>query len=93
MADKRKRHAPGYKARVALEALSESRTTREIADRHGIHVNLVNSWKKKLKGASPQIFERNLKQDDKSKDAKLYEEIGRLKVDLDCLKKKFESVE
>ena len=46
-----------------------------------------------MKGASPQIFERNLKQDDKSKEAKLYEEIGRLKVDLDYLKKKFESVE
>lgn len=93
MADKRKKHAPGFKAKVALEALNESRTTREIADRHGIHVNLVNSWKKKLKGASPRIFERNLKRDDKSKEAELYEQIGRLKVDLDYLKKKFESVE
>lgn len=93
MADKRKRHAPGFKARVALEALNESRTTREIADRHGIHVNLINSWKKKLKGASPRIFERNLKRYDKSKETELYEQIGRLKMDLEYLKKKFGSVE
>lgn len=93
MADKRRKHAPGFKARVALDAVSEKMTAREIADQYELHINLVNSWKKQLKGEAKHIFEHNQRGTQKSKEPELYEQIGRLKMELEWLKKKVESVE
>ncbi len=56
MSDKRKKHAPGFKAKVALEALQERQTVREIAIRHGLHPTQVNAWKSQLREAAAGIF-------------------------------------
>ncbi len=45
MSDKRKKHAAGFKAKVALDALRERENVREISTRHGVHSTQVNLWK------------------------------------------------
>jgi putative transposase len=88
----RKKYTSEFKSRVALEALKGDRTINEIASQYDVHPNLIGNWKKQLKEALPDIF--NGKQDNSHKaqdklEAKLYQEIGRLKVELDWLKKKY----
>ncbi len=87
----RKKYTSEFKSRVALEALKGDRTINEIASQYDVHPNLIGNWKKQLKEALPAIFSG--KQDNNHKaqeklEARLYQEIGRLKVELDWLKKK-----
>ena len=48
MKAKRKRHAPEFKARVALEALKGVKTVQQIAKEFDVHPVQVSDWKKKL---------------------------------------------
>jgi putative transposase len=90
MAKRRKVHAASFKARVALEALKERETTSELAKRFGVHPTQIHQWKRRLVQEATEVFERG-GGNDKSQDvpeAELYEQIGRLKVELEWLKKK-----
>ncbi len=91
MSEKRKKHAAGFKARIALEALKERESVRELAVRYGVHSSQINNWKKQLKEASIDVFEHPSKKQDASqnKETELFEQIGRLKMELEWLKKKF----
>ena len=88
---KRKKYSSEFKSRVALEALKGGRTLNEIASQYDVHPNQIGNWKKQLKEALPDIFagkhDRTHKDREKL-EAQLYQEIGRLKVELDWLKKK-----
>ena len=87
----RKRYDPEFKARVAFEALKGEETLSSIASKYGVHPNQITKWKKQLKAGMKEIFKNGRqKPDEKNEDLenKLYEEIGRLKVELDWLKKK-----
>ena len=90
MSRKRKRHSPTFKAKVAIDALKGDKTSAELASKYEDIPTQISAWKKKLLESSPQIFESKQKgknaQD--SETASLYEEIGRLKMELDWLKKK-----
>ena len=90
MSRKRKRHSPTFKAKVAIDALKGDKTSAELASKYEVIPTQISAWKKKLLESSPQIFESKQKgknaQD--SETASLYEEIGRLKMELDWLKKK-----
>lgn len=89
MSKTRKKHAPGFKARVALEALQERLTARELAVKYEIHPTQIAHWKKQLKEGALGVFEGPVaKASEESKEAELYEEIGRLKMKLEWLKKK-----
>jgi transposase-like protein len=88
----RKIHAAAYKSKVALEAIRGLKTANEIAQEYGVHPAQVAQWKKIVQDDSRVLFETNRgpkptvvvhEQTDK-----LYSEIGRLKVELDWLKKK-----
>ena len=87
----RKVYSPGFKARVGLEALREGQTINQIAQAHGVHPVQVSQWKKEIQEQASRLFEgkRGPKpatgQDDPER---LYGEIGRLKMELDWLKKK-----
>ena len=87
----RKRYDPEFKARVAFEALKGEETLSSIATKYGVHPNQITKWKKQLKAGMKEIFKSaRQKTDTKNEELenKLYEEIGRLKVELDWLKKK-----
>ena len=75
---------------MALEAVRGVKTLNEIATEFGIHPVQVGNWKKELQEQAVSLFEvkRGPKPVDSSSDQeKLYSEIGRLKVELDWLKK------
>ena len=87
MAKTRKRHSATTKARVAIEALRERKTMAQIASQYQVAPTQVGNWKKEATKRLPEIFETTKKvQDDQLVDS-LYEQIGRLQVELAWLKK------
>jgi len=88
---KRKKYSSQFKFKVALEAVKGQQTLNEIASQHSVHPNQVSSWKKQLLEEGEAVFGqdavRQLK-DQESREAELYEQIGRLKMELEWLKKK-----
>ena len=91
MTKKRKQYSSQYKFRVALEAIREQKTVNEIASEHGVHPTQVRDWKKKLVDEGPGIFGQNLAkelQEQENRETELYEQIGRLQMELEWLKKK-----
>ena len=94
MGAKRKSHSAAFKAQVALAAVRGDRTVNELAAHYGVHPTLIHAWKKQLLAGAEAVFAGGAKatnpQEDKS--AELYEQIGRLKVELDWVKKKAASL-
>ena len=88
---KRKIFSGEFKAKVALEAIRGLKTINEIAQEFGVHPTQVGLWKKELQEQAASLFEvkRGAKPVDPSATPeRLYAEIGRLKIELDWLKKK-----
>lgn len=86
----RRKHSAQFKARVALEAIREDRTANEVASQYGIHPSRVGLWKKIAQKRLFEIFENGGHlQDDKGELIDLlYQQIGRLQVELEWVKKK-----
>ena len=91
MSRKRRQHGCEFKAQVALAAVQEQQTVQELAKRFAIHTSQIQDWKKRLVEGVRDIFasphEKVTARDEPSV-AELYEEIGRLKVQLEWLEKK-----
>jgi transposase len=88
---KRKSYTGAFKAKVGLEAIRAERTVNEIGQAYGVHPAQVRQWKQEILGGAESLFgkARGPKPADASaSDERLYAEIGRLKVELDWLKKK-----
>ena len=88
---KRKNFSGEFKAKVALEAVRGIKTVNEIGQEFGVHPTQVGMWKKELQEQASSLFDskRGPKPADPSASPeRLYSEIGRLKVELDWLKKK-----
>ena len=88
---KRKVHSPEFKAKVGLEALKGLKTINEIGQEYGVHPVQVGQWKKATQADAKQVFEgkRGPKPAvEHQQPERLYSEIGRLKMELDWLKKK-----
>ena len=91
MKGKRRAHSDKFKAKVALEAIKGIKTLAELATEHKIHPNQISAWKTQLQMNAAELFTRGKKSKSKTEDeltAPLYEEIGRLKMDLKWLEKK-----
>jgi transposase len=88
---KRKRYGKEFKAKVALEALKGQKTANEITSEYGVHASQVNMWKKQLLEAAPAVFGRGRDREAADREAerdRLYQQIGRLQVEVEWLKKK-----
>ncbi len=90
---KKKQHSAVFKTEVALATIRGELTQAQISGKYEIHATQITTWKKQAVEAIKLIFSGKLSPDkqaahDQKEQAKLYEEIGRLKVELDWLKKK-----
>jgi len=90
MGQKRKQYSAAFKFKIALEAAKNGRTISQIASENNIHPNQISAWKKKLLSEGKVLFERKnsrRQKDQAMQEAALYEQIGRLKMEIEWLKK------
>ena len=90
MVNMRRRHDAAFKAKVALEAVKGEKTIAQIASEFKVHPNMVRKWRKHLLEMLPDLFSgrrKRLEDNREELEAELYRQIGRLKVELDWLKK------
>jgi transposase-like protein len=89
MTTTRKQYSPAFKARVAIEAIRGEKTLSQLGSQFKVHQ--IAKWRKSAMEQMPDLFvDGRTKKGavvETGNDA-LYEEIGRLKVELDWLKKK-----
>ena len=91
MAEKRNRYGADFKFRVAMEAAKGQKTLNELASEHGVHPNQISTWKRQLLDGGPGLFEQNGRHAQREQEAvqvELFEQIGRLKMELEWVKKK-----
>jgi putative transposase len=91
MSKQRRRFSADYKFRVALEAAKSQQTIGELAGKYSLHPNQISQWKRQLLTDGAEVFARNgsqAQQEQEAMQAELYEQIGRLKMELEWLKKK-----
>jgi putative transposase len=83
----RQRHSAAFKAKVALAAVQERKTVQELASQFGVHPTMIHGWKKRLLEGAVEVFETRSESKargaDKTQEGELYEQIGRLKMDLE----------
>jgi len=91
MTKNRRRFSADYKFRVALEAAKGQETLSELATKYGLHPNQISQWKRQLLESGADVFSHNGNKEAQAQAAEqseLYEQIGRLKMELEWLKKK-----
>lgn len=90
MATKRKQYSAETKFRVALEAARGYSTISEIANQYNVHPTQISNWKQRLIKSGASLFEgkqSRANQDPSETERELYEQIGRLKMEMEWLKK------
>jgi transposase-like protein len=92
MATKRKQYTAAFKAQVALAALKGDNTINELASPFGVHPTLIQDWKKHLLAGAEQVFSNGLQADTtaqaEAQKPEFFEQIGRLQMELEWIKKK-----
>lgn len=90
----RQPRSASFKFKVALEAIQGDKTINQIASEYQLNPGQVSQWKRHLQSEGSRLFERDQKGTERQqakKEAALYEQIGRLNMELTWLKKKFSS--
>ena len=88
---KRRQHSAKFKFKVALEAAKGTQTLSELASKYQLHPSQISDWKRALLDSGPDVFSTRRareKRTQAAQEAELYEQIGRLKMELEWLKKK-----
>ena len=91
MSKERKQYSPEFKFRIALEAAKNQATVSQLASESGVHPSQISDWKGTLMTEGSSLFDRRPVGRDQAvvkMESELYEQIGRLKVELEWLKKK-----
>ena len=87
----RRRHSAEFKFQVALEAAKGLKTINVLASEFSVHPNQISQWKRELLDSGEHLFQAAAGRDQRAQEARqaeLYEQIGRLKMELEWLKKK-----
>ena len=88
---KRKRRSTQFKFQVALEAAKGTKTLSELSSEYEVHATQISEWKSQLLKDGASIFSTSTtrqQRDQEALQAELYEQIGRLQMELEWLKKK-----
>ena len=91
MARKRRSFSGVFKSKVALAACRGDKTTAQLASEYEVHVGQITAWKKQLLEGAVGLFEDGRSKraiEDGAEEEELYEQIGRLKMEVEWLKKK-----
>lgn len=90
MSKKQQKRSAKFKLRVGLEAIKGQKTLTEISSEYEVHPSLISKWKRQILDQGDEIFKSSKRQAvvAEKQEAKLYEQIGRLKMELEWLKKK-----
>ena len=84
----RKRYSPEFKAKVALAAIRAVQPMSELASQFQVHPNQIRQWKEVLLSSLPDLYSdrrRRREGETQTELARLYEQIGRLQVELDSV--------
>jgi len=88
----RRKHSPEFKLKAVMEVLKGEKTATQLAGELGVHPLVLSDWKKHFLEVGIQIFEkprRASKTNEEAREkAELFEQIGRLKMEIEWLKKK-----
>lgn len=90
MTKTRNNYSKDFKAKVGLEAIKGQKTLNELASEYRVHVSQINKWKKQALEGLPEVFSRKPDQDRIAYEAerdRLYQQIGKLQVEVEWLKK------
>jgi len=96
MSKSRRKFTSKFKAKVALEAISERLTMSELAAKYELHANQISTWKKELQANASDLFEKGRgpkKVVDEEKESRLFQQIGQLQYELSWLKKKYDDLQ
>ena len=88
MSKGRRKHSSAFKAKVALEAVKGEETVAQLAAWYELHPGQIQAWKKALVEGASGVFGNDKEQKGRNDDvlvARLYQEIGQLKVERDFL--------
>ena len=91
MEDLRRKHTPSFKAKVALEAIREQKTSAEMASQYQVHPGQIRNWKATASKGLIDLFTDKKKNRDRDREEliqELYRQLGQLNADLNWLKKK-----
>jgi transposase-like protein len=91
MAGSKKRHPAAFKAKVALEAAKQTKTAAELAKTFQVHPVQISQWKKQLLDNIESLFRdgrRHEREEEQARQAELFEQIGRLNMEVEWLKKR-----
>ena len=89
---RKQKHSAGFRAKVALAAVKEVHTISEVASQFGVHPTQIHKWKRQALDGLETLFADGRKgpspREEEAEVVELYEQIGRLKMELEWVKKK-----
>ena len=86
----RRKFAPAFKAKVALEAVKNQQTLTELAKKFEVNPIMISRWKAEFLANMGSVFENSSKPEEPDVDTQeLYAQIGQQKVEIEFLKKSF----
>jgi transposase-like protein len=85
-----RKHSSEFKTKVVLESLKNQMTLSELSQKYDLYPGLIQKWKTTFLSSASSVFESpSVKKSDNSKETdRLYQQIGRLQMENEWLKKK-----